>query len=472
MTASKENSSREPTPKRWNFPALWRRRPRALTLMVLFAVVALIVPTNLSFELFMDLPANIGAKSCGWPLIWHRYVLLPWDGRTVGWYYSAVRLAGDIVIWLALVATSCGTCEWLLRRYRPKPRWSLRTMLVVVGLCGALFAWFAAARNRADLQDSLITEIGSGSVRMERWGPKWLDLIGADRFRRHITRADVFASINDDGHEKLERILPALGRLPRLRYLELFIEGDHLPPGMADALAKTRQLRALSICLNGTPYNDNDRRIWQECLAAIGKMAELEHLHLYRMKVPGTSLASLAGLTNLKRLILSDLTIDEQDVDAPMLANLARLPMLEELTIDVDMVTPAGLESLVALKRLRTLRINNRVFRIGDKTLAIDQGDGIYVPADELKGFGRALKVLRNSRPGIVIYSDGSLSEGRLGPEADVINGDYDANRQQPFSLPSSDLPWMTPAEKATFKAAGGWARFDAAGLSGRTVSF
>jgi hypothetical protein len=358
---------------------------------------------------------------------------------------------------------------------------------------------------------------------MERRGPKWLDWIGADRFRRQIISADVSSGVDPEsvGNEKLERILPALGRLPGLRYLELWIEGNHLPPGMADALAKTRQLRALSICLNRTPNNDSDRRVWQECLAAIGQMKELEHLYLYRMKVPSPSLASLAGLTNLKRLILNDLTIDERDPDAPVLAHLpplvhlesialedsqihdrdlryitaqpslrslqlrtssitdaglrelARLPVLEDLAIDMDGATSAGLKSLVVLKRLRALHIFRRgVF--GDKALALDDGDGIYVPKNELDGFDRALKVLRHSRPGIVIDSDRPLSGSRLGPEAAMINGDYDArpDRQQPFSLPSSDAPWMTPAEHATFKAAGGWARFEAAGVSGRTVSF
>lgn len=509
--------------KRWRFPALWRHRPRALTLLVLVAVVALIVLANLSFERFMDLPAGIGAKSYGWPLIWHRYVFHPWIGGTVGWYYSAIRLAGNTVIWFALTATSCGVCEWLLRRYRARPRWSLRTMLVVVGIFGALFALFAAARNRADFQDSLVAELGSGSVQVERRGPEWLDLIGADRLRRHIISAQVSSGVEakSKGNEKLERILPVLGRLPRLRYLELWIEGNHLPPGMAEALAKTRQLRALSISLNLTPNNDNDRRIWQECLVAIGQMTKLEHLHLYRMNVPGKSLASLAGLTNLKRLVLHDLTIDERDADAPVLAHLpalprlesieledskihdrdlryitalpglrslrlgtssitdaglrelARRPVLDDLAIDVDLITPAGLESLVALKRLRTLHINRGV-GVGDKTLALDHGDKLYLPESELDGFGRALNVLRRSRPGIVIDDDRYVTEGRLGPEADMLNLDYDAraDRQRPLALPSSDAPSMTPAQKAHFKAAGGWARFDAAGCSGRTVAF
>lgn len=503
--------------------ALWRHRPRALTLLVVLAVVALIALANLTFERFVDVSANIAAKSYGWPFIWHRYVFLPWDGVTVGWYYSVARLIGDLSVWLILAAASGGACEWFLRRYRPKPRWSLRTMLVVVGICGAFFAWIAAARHQADFQDSLIAEIGSGVVRVERRGPKWLDWIGADRFRRQIIRAEIYlhADTESEANEKLERLRPALERLPRLRYLEIWVERNHLPSRMADALTRIPKLRALSIALNLTPISENDRRVWQECLVAIGKMKELEHLHLYRMKVPSRSLARLAGLTNLKRLILSEVIIEEEGDDTPVLAHLpplrrleslvlehsqirdrdlryitalsglrslglgtgaitdeglrklARLPLLEELAINVDNVSPAGLHSLAALTRLRTLHVDRGVV-VGDKTLALDHDDTLYVPESELDGFRRALKGLRHSRPGLVIDGQSIVTGSRLGPEADMIYFAYDAflNRQQPFSLPSGDGPWMTPAEKATFEARGGWARFDAAGSNGATVSF
>lgn len=489
----------------------------------MLAVVALIALANLTFERFMDVSGNIAAKSYGWPLIWHRYVFLPYPGVTVGWYYNLPRLIGDSSVWLILAAASGGACEWFLRRYRPKPRWSLRTMLVVVGICGAIFAWFAAARHRADFQDSLIAEIGSGGVLVERWGPKWLDWIGADRYRRQIISADISSGVDaeSEGNEKLERLLPALERLPKLRCLEIWVEDNHLPSRMADALTMTPQLRALSISLNLTPISENDRRVWQECLVAIGQMKELEHLHLYRMKVPGRSLASLAGLTNLKRLILSEVIIEE-DADTPVLAHLpplprleslvlehsqirdrdlcyitalsglrslglgtgaitdeglrelARLPLLEELAINVDNLSPAGLHSLAALTRLRTLHVDRGVV-VGDKTLALDHDDTLYVPESELDGFRRALKGLRHSRPGFVIDGRSIVTGSWLGrPEADMIDWDYDArlNRQQPFSLPSGDGPWMTSAEKASFEARGGWARFDAAGSNGATVSF
>src|SRR6185437_11404972 len=151
----KPDATRPETPNRSTmrrlFSAISRHRPRALTLLVLLTVIVLIVLANLSFDQFMDYRAGFGAKSCGWPLIWHRYVFVLWGGRTVGWYYSAPRLAGDIVIWLALMSASCGACEWLLRRYGSRPRWSLRTMLVAISIIGVLCAWFAAARNRADL---------------------------------------------------------------------------------------------------------------------------------------------------------------------------------------------------------------------------------------------------------------------------------------------------------------------------------
>ncbi len=53
-------------------------------------------------------------------------------------------------------------------------------MLVAVALVAVLLAWFAAARNRADLQDQLVTtlEERGGHIYAQRWGPHWLDLVG------------------------------------------------------------------------------------------------------------------------------------------------------------------------------------------------------------------------------------------------------------------------------------------------------
>jgi hypothetical protein len=95
---------------------------------------------------------------------------------------------GPTVCLIALVAAALAW-QSILNRYQPRFRWSLKTMLVGVTLACALCASCVATRNRADKQDELISPPLIGHVYFERWGPKWLDLLGAARFRRRIVAA-------------------------------------------------------------------------------------------------------------------------------------------------------------------------------------------------------------------------------------------------------------------------------------------
>lgn len=183
--------------------ALSQCRPRVLTLVALVLVAASIVLSNLSCDRRSS--GHFYCQSYGWPLIWHRYVLLGFGHATIGWYYSAGRLAANLAMWLLALATTGGACEWLLRRYRPRLRWSLRTMLAAVALLAVLCAWFVNARERARLQDPLIAAMPGGwtgpQAGVERWGPIWLDLFGADRFCRHIVCASLSAT-GDEGADE------------------------------------------------------------------------------------------------------------------------------------------------------------------------------------------------------------------------------------------------------------------------------
>jgi hypothetical protein len=45
--------------------------------------------------------------------------------------------------------------------------------------------------ERADVQDEVLARVAAleaGSVKIERWGPRWLNLLGADRYRRTVCR--------------------------------------------------------------------------------------------------------------------------------------------------------------------------------------------------------------------------------------------------------------------------------------------
>jgi len=507
--------------------AFSRYRPRILTLIVLIVVAAPTVLANLSSEI---VPANESPPkgymykgTYGWPLIWHWHNLFfsPGPGGIVSWDYSASRLAGNLAMWLAMLAAVGGACEWLLRRHRPPLRWSLRTMLAAVGLLAVCCAWCAAVRNRANLQDSIIAAVKEegGDVLVERRGPKWLDFVVADRFRRRIIGVEMQMTA---GHTLAEEFVVELRGLPRLQYLEINVE--QLTPRMAAALADMRQLRSLGI-QQETRLKFHDEPIPHECLADIGKLNQLEVLHLGNMKISGEDLECLAGLTNLKSLswegaviageslgnlvaltnlkslrlcriycdddepgaeepetnhappllahlpalprleaidlsnsevgdrdlrhlaglhCLKSLDLSYTDVTDEGLAELASLQSLEDLEIDDNMVSAAGIESLLALRHLKALHM----YRSYDKSarlapLALDDGDELFVLESEVEGFRRALQMLRQSNPGIVI--DTRSGEAHRYFEL-MPPYDYDASPDRhPIWLPAQ-YPWLPPS--------------------------
>ena len=184
------------------FAAISRFRPRILTLIVFLVVAAMLVLANLSFDETSvgserGWLSTISYRSYGWPIIWHRLVLhlrpsaMVAHYSIVGWYYSAPRLAANLLLWLLLLTVSSGACEWMSRRYRPRLRWSLRTLLVFVAMAAGLCAWYAKARDWAAFQDQIIAS-SQGELSAERWGPQWLDLLGIDRFRRRIVHGVLY----------------------------------------------------------------------------------------------------------------------------------------------------------------------------------------------------------------------------------------------------------------------------------------
>lgn len=479
-------------------------RPRILTLVVLTLVAAPVVLANLSGD-------GIRTPSYGWPLVWR------WrDGVPTGYgavmqldqNYSPLRLTGNLGMWLVMLGTTGIGCEWLLRRYRPRFRWSLRTMLAGMALACACCAWCVALRDRADKQDAVISVAddsnGLYELYVERWGPKWLDVVGADRFRRRVIGAQIGGYSDDDD----EKFLKSLGRLPALRYLELGVL--QTTPEVGATLARLSQLRTLRI-----DEIRHEEGTSQEYLAGIGKLSHLEEFHL-QGSADSRILAYLAGLTNLKTLSLQiDTRLDGADPDGsdnpiPFLAKLPVLPRLEavnlgstwggaticdrdlpylaaqprleslnlsdgdfttaglaelsslktleELAIGGDLATPAGIEYLPAIKRLKALHME-RYVPVTDETVAalsspewleqhksdggamydwerrliwairrlrelhaapdgsaddsdrvttvpLDRGDRILALESEVDGIRRALDALRQAHPGIVIDSD------------------------------------------------------------------
>lgn len=447
--------------------AISRYRPRLLTIAVFLLIATALVLSNLTFivrEFRHEDPkyANLLEKAYGWPLLWRGLFFggnILMGFRAGGWHYSPHNLIGNIVLWLLMLAVPATVCEWLLRRHRLRLRWSLRTMMVQVAIVAACCWWFAEARRRANVQDSLIAEINgmNGQVVLERRGPQWLELVGADRFRRYVIGVRVggtFGSAVLDTND--EPFIQRLTELPHLRYLS--IEVHSLTPRMVAALGGMPQLRSLNIDQQLLPYEAplNRAMISHDCPARIGKMTHLEELSLSALVIDGESLRCLADNTKLKSLSLKFAITDEPDNDKPLLrqlpvlprlemldlqgsdvseddlrclqalpclkalnvkvplvthdgvAELGRLDSLEELAIGVvwtdRMFLPIALESLVALKRLEKLHLYEVGSATGSlKALHLDQDDQLFVPTAQAEAVSRALQRLRDAHPDIIV---------------------------------------------------------------------
>ncbi|HEX7377134.1 MAG TPA: hypothetical protein VF278_08475 [Pirellulales bacterium] len=345
---------------------LFRYRPRIVTLMVCAAVLALMVLSNLTYDEETRRLDDVGkfmSKSYGWPLVWHRYVYgdlqapIEWVRGDIGWYCSPFRLAANVGLWLAMLTAATVATEWLLRRYRPRLQWRLRSMLFVTALTSAFLAWFVAVAERASVEDNIFSRRTHGTLvgPMEfRWGPKWLTLVGADRYRRWTS----FATLKLKAGEDADLVRLALvKRLPKLRHLTVNV--DHLTPDIANALSELRHLQGLAI-LERDESCETDYRSWPAALSAIGKMTWLEFLHMEEPAHRGSQLAHLSTVTGLKSLrITGAYGYDESGLVADdCLKAVGTLGQLEYLGLENMAPSANGFTFLSGLTRLVFLNLS------------------------------------------------------------------------------------------------------------------
>jgi hypothetical protein len=346
-------------------------------------------------------------------------------------------------------------------------------MLAAVVAVAVCCAWFAAARHRANLQDAIIAELGRDSqwpqfVGVERPGPKWLEFVVPDRFRRRVVAVDTTLY----GYTVDEPFVARLGQLSRLKYLNLAVE--RFTPRMAAALRNLRQLRWLQL---------EEKKPSRDSLAAIGTLTQLEGLRLHRRKVASNGLSCLAGLTNLKtftvesyyegafsqmpalpqleaiRVVNSPVgpedlqrlavlpslkALDLRYADfaaGAKLEDLSNLASLEDLAVKKDGVSDEALESLTSLKRLRYLHVSSALFikeDVDESRLKLDDGKELVVSERELDGFRRAFEGLRRSHPGIVIDSDSTTIDARFERQEPPLYAIYHRH----YGLYGPEPPW------------------------------
>lgn len=482
-------------------------RPRALTLVTVAVIGALIVLANLSSDL--DLEGGRARAMHGWPFLWHWHNLKifrlePFSIPGIyGWDYCARRLVAALVIWLLLLVLPAAICEWALRRYRPGPRWSLRTMLVAIALVSAGCGCYATSRNRANLQDPLIDGPSAGSARvwLKRPGPKWLDIVGPDRLRRYIVGAEI----------RTEEHLRRIATLPTVEYV--LIGGPVITPETVGLLSQMRQVKDLAIVGPVVGDDESQKRLAHDCLKAVSQLRSLEHLQLPRMELVPEDLAYLAELKSLKSLEIDSISDSAYDLSPaaplPLLTHLPALPRLEalvikncwlvdedlehlaklpslralgikgvvftddglneisslvtspsiqELALDCDLASPRALESLAALKGLRTLHLSVEFvgFDQPGPELAVvdlDNGSKLYVQKSDRDSYVEALHALREANPKVTIDSNIDAVAWKSPYKNSPAYHPLTEWQTHPDLMLSRITRWLTPAEIAIIDA-------------------
>lgn len=421
----------------------FRGWPRPTTLLLVILVSVLFLLSNLSCDAFPERRLGAyGQFSYGWPWLWYRHFNFATMTALLRVSdYSAAALAGNVAVWLATLAASATGWQWLLRRYQPRLRWRLRTMLAAITLVAALCAWYVTAQDRARQQGAVLASIGGDdNVYSERFGPKWLDFFGADPLRRRIVAAVVHpGQMNDD-------VFKQLARLHSLRLLDitphLYQQPFEFTPSMAASLGEMRQLRALNVSTVDFGF-DHPRAATRECLAAIGKLTQLKRLRLQIWEESNDDLKHLAGLTNLKMLTLEifphtpfgNLKEAEGEEESRTLARLPVLPKLEMLDLQEEEIGDEDLGRLASFPRLKSLNLSvTYISEAGlEKLAAVESLEEIAI--DEIIATAAGFKALANIKRLKTVHI--STSEGfdesdeeKLMRRAELFEPDPAANEE------------------------------------------
>lgn len=254
-----------------------------------------------------------------------------------------------------------GRAELIMKRFRF--RFSVRSLLVLVTLCALAWGVFtifvrsdAVAYHREQQTLTELRELGSVSViRREPRGPAWLqewrDRVYSYRViklaissrvlsEEYFARFDSFEYLESlsiaKGNSVSEKALSKLARITTLRSLSL--KNTHVHGSASHAL---RQLRLEHLTLSMDRFGGNE-------ISWIKDLEGLRHLELYA-PVTDSNLGSLAELSTVEELAINS----DRVTDAGLL-HLARFHNLRRLKL-LCPVSDAGMVHLIPLKNLDRL---------------------------------------------------------------------------------------------------------------------
>jgi hypothetical protein len=273
--------------------------------------------------------------------------------------YSVLLAIAVTLLTLLLMA------GWLMvsRFFRNKAQFSLATLLLTVPVIAIPSAWFARELQIARRQKELVAELRAKSydVQYSKTLPdevfpaiRWS---GLPQFLVAHLGEEFFADPDDLAHYGRHPPLEVLGRLASLKRLWLITV--HIGDDELARLAGLTQLRELVLdrSLHDSPG------ITDQGMAHLKGLMELEDLELGHTRVTDAGLDSLTSCKRLKHLYF-----DSSQITNVGVAKLGSRHPLESLKLKSSLVTDAGLEALKPLTGLNSLWLDET--KIGDAGLA------------------------------------------------------------------------------------------------------
>lgn len=237
----------------------------------------------------------------------------------------------------------------------PKPRsgrFSLRTLILLVTICSALFGWMGSYHRRAKQREAIVDSIyksGGGvsydyrydknrGINPQPYGPSWLRSLLGEYYFCEVYRVEYGLGSRPLTDSEVSQ----LGELRQLKHLDLTEKG--IDDSKLANLRELTELEYLSLQWN--------KGITDAGLVHLGGMKDLKILNLRSTSIDGSGLAHLDGVSKLEELALMQTNCNDAG-----LSHLHAMTQLKTLYLLETKITDAGLVYLKPLKNLETLHL-------------------------------------------------------------------------------------------------------------------